>query len=404
MDDMTRNFSLPSHVPSDLVVDVDMYDIPGGREDAQGAWRELKTKGHLSWSPRNGGHWIATTAEAVFELLRDARHFSSHFVAIPKIEGKIRMAPIEADPPEHAAYRKTIMPLFTSDAVDRLGEEARRLCVDLIEEFRPRGQCEFIQDFAFKFPLGVFLRMMGLPDEDRMYLRELVERFVTSPELEVKIAAEAELHAYIDRALDERVANPRDDATIMILNANYEGRRYTRDEMKGTIILLLFAGLDTVAGFLAFITLHLAQRPDHAAFIRTRLGNETAMHEVAQELLRRFAIANLGRIMAEDYEYHGVQMKKGDMVLLPTSIFNMAPDRIDNPDEVDFQRANFKHVSFGSGPHTCAGALLARKEIRIFLEEWLTRIPEFRLDPANPPSARAMPLNQVISLPLEWDV
>jgi cytochrome P450 len=404
MDQITRGYSVPDHVPADLVVDVDMYDIPGGREDAQGAWRELRTRGPLSWSPRNGGHWIATTGDAVFELLRDAKHFSSEYVAIPKIEGKIRMAPIEMDPPEHAAYRKTIMPLFTSDAVDALGEQARALCVELIEEFRGSGQCEFIQDFAFKFPLGIFLKMMGLPDEDRMYLRDLVERFVTSPDLDVKIAMEAELHAYIDRALDARVASPRDDATTMILNATFEGRPYTRDEMKGTIILLLFAGLDTVAGFLSFITLHLAQRPDHAAYIRTQIGDETAMHNVAQELLRRFAIANLGRIMGVDYEYHGVQMKKGDMVLLPTSIFNMDPERIGNPDAVDFQRASTRHVTFGSGPHTCAGALLARKEIRIFLEEWLARIPEFRLDPAHPPVARALPLNQVMTLPLRWDV
>ena len=91
MDSPTRDYRVPEHVPAELVVDVDMYDIPGGREDAQGAWLDLGTKGDLSWSPRNGGHWIATTADAVFELLRDAKHFSSTHVAIPKLEGKLSL-------------------------------------------------------------------------------------------------------------------------------------------------------------------------------------------------------------------------------------------------------------------------------------------------------------------------
>lgn len=403
MDIQTRAHDVPSHVPQDLVIDVDMYDIPGGREDAQGPWRDLKTKGHLSYSPRNGGHWITTTAESVFEVLRDAKHFSSIHVAIPKIEDKPPLIPIEVDPPNHATYRKMIMPLFTSDAVEAMGPGVRDLCAELIEEFRPSGQCEFIQDFAFKFPLGIFMQMMGLPAKDRMYLRELVERFVVSPDIADKMAAQGELVQYIDGQLDERQKNPTDDATTMVLNATFEGRPYSRTEMHGVILLLLFAGLDTVAGFLSFITFHLAQRPDQVAQIREKLDDTTAMHEVVQELLRRFAIANLGRVLLEDYEYRGVQMKRGDMVLIPTSIFNMDHDRVKNPDEVDFDREKQKHVTFGSGPHTCAGALLARKEILIFLEEWIRRIPDFRLHPDHSPRLQALPLNQVHELWLQWD-
>lgn len=404
MDVQTRSYVVPSHVPEDLVLDVDIYDLPGSRGDPQTAWRDLKSKSPLVFSPRNGGHWIATTAESVFELFRDVKHFSSQNIGIPKIEGKLPYVPIEADPPDHAIYRKNIMPLFTSDAVDRLGEDARALCDELIGEFRDKGECEFIQDFAFKFPLGIFLKMMGLPPEDRMYLRGLSEIFAGSPDIEEKIAADAELQAYVDRALDERIANPRDDATTMVLNAKFKDRPYTREEMRGTILLLMHAGLDTVAGMVAFVIHHLAQRPDHVEYIRGQLDDEKAMHDVVQELLRRFAIVNEGRIMATDYEYKGIALKEGDMLILPTALYNMDPERIDNPDEVDFERESFKHISFGSGPHTCAGALLARKEIKIFLEEWLRLIPEFRLHPQHSPELQALPLNQVKELWIQWDV
>lgn len=406
MDVRQGNFSVPDHVPEELVVDVDIYNLPNATGDPQCAWRDLKANRPLSYTPRNGGHWIATSAETVFEMFRDAKHFSSASVGIPRIEAdkKLVLVPIEADPPQHGIYRKNIMPLFTSDAVERLGHGARALCVELIEEFRARGECEFIQDFAFKFPLGIFLGMMGMPAEDRMYLRDLSERFAGSPDMEEKLACDAELQAYINRQLDERVENPRDDTTTMVLNMKYGDRPYTREEMRGTIMLLFHAGLDTVAGMVAFTMNHLAGRPDHVAYIRENLHDTTKMHEIVQELLRRFAIVDEGRVVAEDYEYKGVQMKAGDMVMLPTALYNMDPDRISNPDDVDFERDSFKHISFGSGPHTCAGALLAREEIRIFLEEWLTRIPEFRLHPDHTPQLQALPLNQVRELWLQWDI
>lgn len=397
---------VPDHVPAELVVDIDIYNLPNATGDPQCAWRDLKASHPLTYTPHNGGHWIAASAQTVFDMFRNAKHFSSKSVGIPRIadDRKLVLVPIEADPPEHTIYRKNIMPLFTSDAIERLGDSARALCVELIEEFRTKGECEFIQDFAFKFPLGIFLAMMGLPPEDRMYLRDLSEIFAGSPDMDAKLAADAELQAYIDRQLDERITNPRDDATTMVLNMKYGDRPYTREEMRGTIMLLLHAGLDTVAGMVSFTIHHLAQRPDHAAYIRENLKDETRMHEIIQELLRRFAIVDEGRVVAEDYEYKGIQMKEGDMVILPTPLYNMDPDRISNPDDVDFNRDNFKHISFGSGPHTCAGALLARKEIRVFLEEWLTRIPEFRLHPDHTPKMQALPLNQVRELWLQWDV
>lgn len=399
----TSSRSVPAHVPAKLVTDVDIFDIPGGEIDPQAAWRAFKTQGPLSWSTKNGGHWVATEGNAVFQFFRDAKVFSSKVIAIPDPGPDDRQLPIQSDAPDHTEYRKNIMPLFTAEAVDALTRDVRDLCVTLIEEMKPRGECEFVMDFAFQFPLTIFLRMMGLPLEDRMPLRRMVERFTDSPDVEQRMAAHKELHAYVDAAIADRIESPRKDAISRITAMSINGRPYTREEMRSTVVLLLHAGLDTVAGMVAFMALDLARNPDHAAQVRARLHDEPAMHQVVQEYLRRFPIANMTRVLTGDYTYEGVTMKKGDLIILPPTFFNMDESRMDKPDDIDLARPSSRHISFGSGPHTCAGALLAREELRIFLEEWLTRMPQVRLDPADPPKVHAMPLNGVRELKLVWD-
>lgn len=392
----------PEHVPAELVVDFDLYNIPGGDKDPQAAWRANKPRGPLAWSPRNGGHWIASTPETVFRFYRDNEHFSVSELSIPKMGQDYLMIPNQVDPPLHAGYRKNIMPLFTPDAVEVMTRDVRQLCVELIEEARPRGECEFVMDFAFRFPLGIFMRMMGLPDSDRMYLRRLVEKFSDSPDPAVKSAAADELGAYIDRQIDDRIANPRNDAVTRVTQMKIDGRPYTVPEMRGTIRLLMAAGLDTVAGMLCFLVWHLAVYPEDGDYIRARFDDEKAMQEIVQEFLRRYSIVSSSRVVTQDYTYEGVTMKKGEMVLMPSAFFNL-DDKRPEPIRVDFERGNKKHITFGSGTHACAGALLAREEIRIFLEEWLTRMPQVRLEPDRPPVLKAMSLNGAESLWLKWD-
>jgi cytochrome P450 len=396
--------AVPAHVPAELVTDVDIYDIPGGDIDPQAAWRSFRTKGPLSWSTKNGGHWVATEGAAVFQFFRDAKNFSSKVIAIPDPGPDDRQLPIQADAPDHTEYRKNIMPLFTAEAIDSLTKDVRDLAVTLIEEMKPKGKCDFVMDFAFQFPLTIFLRMMGLPLEDRMPLRRLVERFTDTPDIEQRMLAHKELHEYVDAAVADRIANPRKDAITRITRMTINGRPYTSEEMRSTVVLMLHAGLDTVAGMVSFMALDLARNPEHAATVRARLHDETAMHQVVQEYLRRFPIANMTRQLTCDFTYEGVTMKKGDLIILPPTFFNMDESRMEKPDEIDLDRASTRHISFGSGPHTCAGALLAREELRIFLEEWLTRMPQVRLDPNHPPRVHAMPLNAVNELPLVWDV
>ena len=153
--------NIPDHVPPELVVDIDIYNIPGGTDDPQGCWRIFKGRGPLVWSPYNDGHWIATEGKDVFRFFRDPEHFSSSALAIP--DPGDRMLPIQADPPEHAKHRANITFLVTPERVEALEPRVRELTIQLIEGFRARGECEFVSEFALQLPLIIFLEMMGLP-------------------------------------------------------------------------------------------------------------------------------------------------------------------------------------------------------------------------------------------------
>ena len=118
--------------------------------------------------------------------------------------------------------------------------------------------------------------------------------------------------------------------------------------------------------------------------------------------MRRHQSANIARLVVKDIRFRGVEMKAGDMVLTPTSMAGIDERRYDNPMTVDFDRADKKSLVFGRGPHQCIGAFLARTELRVFIAEWLKRIPEFTIKPGTTPVTAPGRGNTVLSLELTW--
>jgi len=392
--------TVPAHVPPELVVDVDIYNIPNIPDsDPQQAWRIFKGRGPLVFSPYNGGHWIATNSADIFEFYRDAARFSSRQIVVPDHPGA-PLLPIMADPPDHSEYRRNVMTIFTQAAVDEISDDIRELAIAMIEDVKPNGGCNFVTDFGLQLPLIVFLRMVNLPPEDRLFLRRLIETYSSDPDMEAKKAVSIELRDYLEGWIRKRMESPGDDIISHVIQSKKDGRPYTHEEVVGTTTLLFHAGLDTVANTLGFMALHLAGHPEDRDFIRC---NPDKMHDIIQELLRRCTVANQSRVVAQDTSHKGVLLKKGDRVTLPGSLFNLDGDVAPDPDRVDFSRS-CPHITFGAGPHSCAGARLARREIAIFLEEWLARIPDFEVDDTRPLRMHAGLTNQVEELWLRWPV
>ena len=113
-------------------------------------------------------------------------------------------------------------------------------------------------------------------------------------------------------------------------------------------------------------------------------------------------MANTARGVTHDFEYKGVTFKAGDR-LLPPNLLVGVDDRVnDDPFTVDFARDGGIHAAFGNGAHACPGAILARRELRIFLREWLSRIPDFRIKPGTSPQFATGMVNGVLKLELVW--
>jgi cytochrome P450 len=392
----------PSHVPPELVVDFDFYNIPGAREDAHLAWKRLQSGPRIFWTPRNGGHWVATRGEDIKELQMNWELFSYRGATIPR--GSTPALPVESDPPEHTAYRSMISPLFAPATLKGAEAIARPLAIRLIDGLKPRGQCEFRKDLALEVPIAVFLHLVDLPFEARHTLLPLAEDRFRSPDAAKRDASKAGILRFLENTIKERRARPGNDFISRILHSNVRvgDRPITDEELQHNLASVMSGGLDTVAGAMGFAIRFLAQHPEHR---RQLLQEPSLIPKAVDELMRRHGISGTARLLARDVVFRGVRLCKGEQILNPNLLYGLDEDIFPNALEVDFRRPNAAaHAAFGNGPHRCPGANLARLELRIVLEEWLARIPDFRLDPDRPPVMRTGLANVIEELPLLWDV
>lgn len=402
--DQQATLSRPGHVPAELVHDFNLYDIPGAAEDVQAAYAAIQQAApDIFWTPHNGGHWVATRGEDIIAMQRDYHHFShKHIVLPPMPEGTPRQIPLEMDPPEHARYRRPLMQALMPSIVAELESTVAAVAIKAIEKVLPRGECEFIEDFAKVLPIHVFLELVNLPIEDKHVLLPLAEDSVRGRDAETRLRAHRAMGGYLLDHVRARRENPGDDLLSKLVNVDLGGQRISEEEAVAYATLVLFGGLDTVAGMIGFIARFLALNPDHRRQLVERLDDDAFLKQAIEELVRRHGLANTARVIAEDFDYKGISFRAGDRIL-PANLFVGMDDRLnDNPLVVDFNREKPVHAAFGNGPHACPGAVLARREIRIFLQEWLRRIPDFRIKPGTKPILATGMVNGVLRLELVW--
>ena len=395
---------LPHHVPEHLVFDFDMYNPPNLSAGVQEAWAVLQGPNvpDLVWTRCNGGHWIATRGQLIREGYEDYTHFSSACPLIPRKAGEAYdFIPTSMDPPQQRPFRALASQLLGMPVVDKLESRMQELAGSLIDNLRLQGQCNFTEDYAELFPVRVFFQMLAeLPEEDIPHLKSLTDQ-VTRPDGSMTFEqARDALYEYLIPVIEQRRQKPGTDVISRVANGQINGRLISFDEAKRMCGLLLIGGLDTVVNFLSFIMEFLAKSPEHR---RELVEYPERIPAACEELLRRFSLVADGRILTSDYEFHGVQLKKGDQILLPQILSGLDERENACPMHVDFSREKVSHTTFGHGSHLCLGQHLARREIIITLKEWLARIPDFAIAPGVQIRYQSGIVNGVQSLPLVWD-
>ena len=393
----------PDHVPAHLVVDFD-YIHPAGMDElgVYGAMKRLHEGPDIVWSPRHGGHWLVTRAEDVRFVQNNYEIFSHEEFMIPRVLQQFRPVPLAVDPPNHARYRAVINPGFTPAKVARMREDARALTIELVDKIGPNGQCEFLSEFARIMPVTMFLKIVDLPLDRREEFVAWGLAIMSSYVAEERMAAQVRVRNYLKSVLDDREGGEGDDLLTRVAGWRRNPRFQSEEEVMSMATLLFVGGLDTVASELSYITHYLAQRPDKQQRLR---DDKAVIPAASEEFVRRFGLSNTGRIITQDYEYKGVLFKKDEMVMVPINLSGIDDRLYENPMEVDFDRGTgpLDHNTCGNGPHKCVGAPLARAEVQVFLEEFVGRMPEFRLDPERKPVEHCGSVPGFSELYLRWD-
>jgi len=307
--------------------------------------------------------------------------------------------PIEIDPPHHRKYRNIVDPLFCPAGVKQLEGLIRQRARDLIDGIVDKGECEFTTDFGRPLPVSVFLDIMGLPQEMRDTFVSWAVDLLHAQDRETMGRAFRNITDYIKGAIADKKAHPDNGVVSLIANAAPDGVPLSDKEVFGFVVFLFIGGLDTVFATLNNIWLWLARNPDRCKEIIARPDDIDA---IVEELLRRWSVTFSGRVLAQDYVMRGVQLKKGDRITCVLPACNFDPDVFPDPTRVDFDRPRKTILAFTVGVHSCMGGHLARLELKIALQEWLKRIPEFSLKPGTHIEYRPGGVVGPESLPLVW--
>ncbi len=367
----------------DWATDFDHRD-PRWIENPYPIWDDLRRTCPIARTERFAGAYFPSRYVDVKAIAYDTEHFSSRRIIVRETRPPLIPAPpITSDPPAHRPAKQVLLPAFTPEAITRHESRTRDICRALIARFADKGGCDAAVDYAQEIPVRVIAHMLGVPEQEgdlyRKWIHEILEVGIT--DIQVALRASDEMIAYFAGHIAERRARPRDDLIDYLINVRIEGRPLSDEHINGTLRLLLIAGIDTTWSAIGSCLWHLAGHPAD----RRRLAAEPAlMASAVEEFLRAYAPVTMAREVVKETQIGGCTFTPGHMVLLSFPAANRDPVEFPEADRVVLDRKENRHAAFGLGIHRCVGSNLARMEIRAALEEWLKRIPEFRLDPQAP--------------------
>ncbi len=402
----------PAHVPRDRVVDITWAtgfrpnDLTDPYEPC--GWLSGPDIPRILFNPPTGGgvagggkgSWVVTHYADIDRVYTDNEHFSNKGAAgFQALIGEtFRSIPLGVDPPEHSKYRHFLFPHFGAAQINRMEPQIRALAVEMIESFADKGEVDVAWDFGRVFPVRVFMTLMGFPPEMFEQFLDWEWDILHASDRAKTGAALSAVLVFLRGFIAEKESHPDDHLVSKIVHGQIEGRGLTDEEKIGIVWFLWLGGLDTVAATISQMFRRLVMEPG----IQSRLRDHPELiNSAVEEFLRTQPILSSARIATRDFEWHGVTIKAGDSVQCLNSAGNFDPEKFACPREFDPARKNNRHFTFIAGIHLCLGATLARRELRVVLDEWFKRIPEFTVRPGA--DTTVFPgLLSIRNLPLVW--
>jgi cytochrome P450 len=379
---------------------------PKARADPYSLYEDIRQRGLVrSGLVRSGLGPYATVSYATAERILRDRRFSSSPVhqrryqppAYPEGDPRAELpgeSLLSMDPPDHTRLRRLVSSAFTPRAIADLEPWIRDVTGRLLESADAAAGFDLIEALAFPLPIAVICRLLGVPAGDRARFRAWGHDVAATLEPQTRRAAESDprsselaLTAYLQDLVAKRRADPDDSLLSAMIAAEEEGDRLTSAELVSTALLLLVAGFETTVNLIGNGTVALLSQQEQWQ----RLCEEPGLTPGAVEELLRYdsPVQMTSRIATEDLDIDGTPIRKGTPVIMAIGGANRDPEVFDQPDRLMIDRPNAsRHLSFSLGIHHCLGAVLARLEACVALEELTRRCP--KLDLAGTPVRRPL--------------
>ena len=343
--------------------------------------------------------WVLTSYDDVVAALRDPRLSNAmrREVGTAQLTPELRlaMAPIDRflslwvlnlDDPEHHLLRVLLSQGFTPRAMQKMRPRIEEIAIELLDRFPRDGTVDFVTQFARPLPVRVIAEMFGVPEDGRALLSDWshhISRFFEIGPARVEVLENMkksvrDMTEYLQVVVDENRRNPRDNVLGNLIRAQQNNAMLNDEQLLSTCLMLLFAGHDSTVNLIGSGMLSLLQHRDQL----TRLRDEPGLiNNAVQEFLRfESPVMRHDRVAREDFQLHGLQIRRGQRVILGLGAANRDPAQFPNPDRLDIARPEaHKHTTFGGGPHACLGAALACAQTGTAINLALERFPGIRL-------------------------
>ena len=357
---------------------------------------ELQEKCPIAWSDTYGGHWVASSSHAVFELAR-CPHISNdhdpngerrgyHGITIPHKPIPLRAGILEMDPPEQRWYRNTLNPYLSPAAVKRWQPFIDEVVRASIDEKIEQGRIDFVDDLANVVPAVLTLAMLGIPLKKWLLYSEPAHALVYTPEdsPEAEQVREQNVQMAMDLLanVNEIRHEPRPGVINALLSMRIDGKPAPDIEILGMLVLLIGGGFDTTTALTAHALEWLSQNPEQ----RQRLSRDrdTLLDPATEEFLRFYTPApGDGRTFSDDVDIDGTHFKEGERLWISWAMANRDPSIFPEPNTLILDRKGNRHFSFGIGIHRCIGSNVGRTVFKSMLTAVLDRMPDYYCDPAS---------------------
>jgi pimeloyl-[acyl-carrier protein] synthase len=354
----------------------------------------------VAWN-KSAQAWIVTRHADVMRALSGDLPFSSQryssfaLSAIPAEEHATRLPILSAgtphwitnlDPPRHTRLRKLMTRAFGRKVIEDLRPFVQATVDRILDAAATDTEIEFVDVIARAITGRVILHLFGLPEVHLASFQKwsfglnaaLGSALPLAEHLDLAEESLREMQAILLPEIARRREHPTADFLSQLVQAREDDDRLTEEEVMGICYVSLIAGHDTTMNSISLGVDLLARSPEQVTYL---LGHPENIVSSVVEISRLSAMSTAQpRILAEDFDWDGQKLRRGDMAFVMIAAANRDPAVFANPLKLDLSRETDKVVTFGPGLHHCIGHMLAKMQMSIFFPALFSRFDVAILD------------------------